>query len=218
MADDIYKEYPALKPIADGVLQQFYAEKTVTIAAGARFEDYVIFNYFRVLSLSGTGLEVIFGNNQYQTPFTGAGIGVKLEYVLPRLTLVNTSGASLTMTYAVAVGDVNDDRLTVSGTLNVTSTTAAPVINVATTGAATTSQVSVTTTATSIVAANSVRGAVTIRNQGATDMFIGSSSGVTTLNGLLVKAGESFSTTTRGAIFGIVGAGSTTVGTWDEAR
>jgi len=123
--------YPELRPISDGVLQQFYQEKTITLAAGARIEDFCIYNYFRVLSLSGSGLAVIFGNNQFQTPFTGAGVGLKLDYILPRLTLINTSGVSITLTYAVAVGSVSDDRLNVSGVVTVggsVSTTTSSVL------------------------------------------------------------------------------------------
>lgn len=205
-------KYPELRPIEDGVLQQFYQEKTRTLAAGERYEDFTIFNYFRVLSLTGSGLEVIFGNNQFQTPFTGAGIGLKLDYVLPRLTLINTSGASLTLTYAVAVGGVSDDRLTVTGTLNtlITNGVAAPIPTRVASGSIATAQTVITAAAAavSISAFDNTKTQVIIRNVGANDMVIGAS-GVNAATGLLLRPNESYSGNTGAAIFVFSTLGST---------
>jgi len=93
------------------------------------------------------------------------------------------------------------------GALNVSTTTSSSI---------STGQVSVGTLATIIVASNSSRRSVIIRNQGATDMYIGNS-GVTTSNGLLIKAGESiFLDRNTAAIYGIVSSGSTTAGYLQE--
>ena len=80
----------------------------------------------------------------------------------------------------------------------------------------TTGQVSVTTSATQIVASNSSRRSVIIRNQGGTDMYIGGST-VTTSNGLLLKASETITLDRNtAAIYGVVASGSTTAGYLQE--
>ncbi len=79
-----------------------------------------------------------------------------------------------------------------------------------------TNQVTVADTATAIKALNTSRRSITIRNQGTTDMFIGSAS-VTTSTGFSVRAGESISLDRNtAAIYGIVASGSTTVGYLEE--
>lgn len=220
--DDLYtliKEFIDKQDTASsGTTVVPYQEFTYTIPVSGRQEIFNTYNYFRVLSLNLATLSVKFGDNGIETPYTGAGVGVNLGETFARLTLINTGASPITITVAVAIGSVNDDRLNVSGTINVTSSTAAPVINVATTGAATNSVVSVTNAATQIVPSNSVRGSLLFRNQGAVYIFVGSSAAVTTANGVLVKAGEFFSSTTRGAVFGITAAGSSNVGIWEEAR
>lgn len=200
--DNVYSKYPELKPIADGVLQQFYQEKTVTLAAGQRLEDFTTYSYFRVLALTGTGLEVIFGNNQFQTPFTGAGLGIEFSYVLPRLTLVNTSGAPLTITFAVATGKVNDDRLTVSGVLTVTAPTNAPVAIRNCGALLTQAQVAVGTSAVTISGSSSTKNSVLIKNIGSITVFIGGT-GVTTANGMPIEPGEYLAIDVYTGILGI---------------
>lgn len=204
--DNVYSKYPELKPIADGVLQQFYQEKTVTIAAGQRLEDFVVYNYFRVLALTGTGLEVIFGNNQFQTPFTGAGLGLKLDYVLPRLTLVNTSGGAITLTYAVATGSINDDRLTVSGTLTVTGTVSTTSASVLATFADTVMAVA---TLTAIRPANTARRGLIITNVGANPMRVGDSVNTNATRGAPLAVNQSITLETQNAVSGFSTLGTT---------
>lgn len=166
-----------LRQVTSGSLQQFYSETTLTLAAGARNEIYVVYDYFRVLALTGSGLQVIFGDNQFQTPFTGAGVGLKLSDVVQRLTLVNTSGADITMTYAVAIGNVSDDRLTVSGTINTSEVSPATL--------PTTADVTVLTTATTqVLAANTARKEAFISNP--------------TVNGSVLRVGDASTGAARG--------------------
>lgn len=105
--------------ITSGSVQQFYDEDTVVIPAGGRVTISTVYDYFRVLDLVGSGLRVIFGDNQKESKFTGAGLGVKLRYVVKRLEFYNSGISEMTITYAVALGAVSDDRLNAVGTVNV---------------------------------------------------------------------------------------------------
>lgn len=76
-----------------------------------------------------------------------------------------------------------------------------------------TGQVSVGTTATVIRIGSAKDVEVTLVNHGTTDVFIGKSN-VTTANGFLLQGvkGEKITLRTRGTLYGIVGAGTQTVG------
>jgi hypothetical protein len=76
-----------------------------------------------------------------------------------------------------------------------------------------TAQVSVAATATLIVAARAGRKEVTIINHGTTDLYLGSSSGVTTSTGQLLAGvkGEGVTYSGGAAIYGIAASGSQTV-------
>ena len=192
--------------VEGGVVQQFYDEKTVTLAAGVRFEVFTVFNYFRVLSLTGSGLSVIFGDNQYETPFTGAGIGVKLQYLLKRMTLINTSGAPLTLTYGIAVGSINDDRLNVSGTITVTgsvSTTTASVL-------ASIADVVIGAAAlTAVQAANTARRGLIITNVGANSVRIGDSTTTAAARGAPLLVNQTLTLETQNAVSAFSTLGTT---------
>ncbi len=97
---------------------------------------------------------------------------------------------------------------------------AIPSVGVYTTTSSTiaTNQVTVDTTAGGIVikASNASRKSIIIRNQGLVDMYIGPT-GVTSSNGLLIKAGESITLDRNtAAIYGITAATSTTAGYLEE--
>lgn len=82
----------------------------------------------------------------------------------------------------------------------------------------TSGQVTVDTTAGGVVikAANTSRRSIIVRNQGATDMYVGPTP-VTTANGILVKIDEVLVLDrTTAAIYGITAAGSTTAGYLEE--
>lgn len=74
-------------------------------------------------------------------------------------------------------------------------------------------QVSVTGTATLIVAARTGRASVTILNTGATAIYLGPTSGVTTSNGMLLPgvAGASITLPYNGAVYGITTTGTQAV-------
>ena len=88
--------------------------------------------------------------------------------------------------------------------------------NTVTSSSVSTGQVSVGTTATLVVASNTNRKSVIIRNQGTTDAYIGDST-VTTTTGLLIKAGDAITLDrTTAAIYAIVASGTTTFGYLEE--
>lgn len=187
-----------------------YQELTYTIAAGARQDIFAVFNYFRVVSQSGGALSTRFGQNGLETPFTGQGIGVNFRATFPRLTLINTGGTSMTITVALAIGTINDDRLNVSGTVSVQGTVSTND-NPGTTVAY--NQVSVTSTATLISAQSTAKRHVIIKNHttSAQTLFIGDSA-VTTGTGIELAIGESITIDTEAAIYGRTASGTATVG------
>lgn len=206
--------------------QDFYIEQTLTLAAGERVQINRVYNYFRVLALSVSTLSVIFGDNPNETPFTGAGLGLALDKTVRNLTLINTGAAPTTITFAVALGKVNDDRLTVSGIVSVLVTGTANVLinNTAaqsvpvrqTSGSISAAQNTVNTTASIISAANTSKNSVTVKNTGSTDMFVGPST-VTAANGFLIEAGGGCASfNIRGALYAITASGSTTASTIEE--
>lgn len=174
-------------PISPGTTQIPYQELTFTLAAGAVQDIFQVFNYFRVLSLTPNTLSVQFGENGMTTPFSGQGIGIQSFYTYSRVRLINTGGAPITITIALALGWVNDDRLNISSTVNIQGT-----VQTKQSAAFVASQVSVDNTADQLVAASATNGVITIA-AGVSDLYVGPTSGVTTANGFLIPAGGSFS-------------------------
>lgn len=76
-----------------------------------------------------------------------------------------------------------------------------------------TNQVSVAATATLVVAARAGRDSVTVENHGTTDVYVGSSSGVTTSTGILLPGtkGAAITLSYSGAVYAIVATGTQTV-------
>lgn len=194
--------------ITDGTSQVPYQEFTVSIPAGGRMQFDQIFNYFRVLSQSGGALSVRLGDNGLETPFTGAGIGINFDETYRNLVLINTGGTTMTITIAIALGSVSDDRLTVSAVLSTKETQSSGF---------STSQNTITTAAVQLVVANSVNGRVTVY-AGALDLYIGQTNGVTSANGFLIPANSSytFSAGCSCDVYGIRASGSSPVYTIRE--
>lgn len=91
-----------------------------TIPAGAIETIYYELNFLRILSLSdASALKIRFGDTGTETDVVGAGVGYAWPYTVSNVFLRNTSGAPITVTVAVAVGQIFDDRLNVSGNINV---------------------------------------------------------------------------------------------------
>ena len=100
-----------------GSTQAPYWELTETLAAGERRKINYVTDSFHLLDVSApNALKVSFGGSMIDTPFT-SGLGYHLTEPVEFIELYNASGASLTVHFAIGIGDIKDNRLTVSGTV-----------------------------------------------------------------------------------------------------
>lgn len=91
-----------------------YQEFTRTIPAGSYDRiNYVTDNFVLLEVSANNALEVNFGGAVNQTNFT-AGIQYKLTEPVPYIQLHNASNSPLVVHFAVGVGDVRDNRLTLA--------------------------------------------------------------------------------------------------------
>ena len=103
-----------------GSIQNPYKEFTFTLAAGARTDIFYDFSYFRVMSLSGASLlSVVFGGTGAETSVIGAGVGIDLPAPVNKVQIVNNDVTTMTITVALSMGRINDDRLNISGNVSV---------------------------------------------------------------------------------------------------
>jgi len=181
-----------------GSIQNPYREFTLVIPANS-FTDPIRYNfdYFRLLEASGPGVEVQFGSSGETTSVVSAGIGYKLPYVIQECRFANRTGTAITITIALAIGDISDDRLNVSGSLNLSKST---VID-------TRSDVTLTAaTATQIAPADTARRELIVTNMTGEFIRIGDS-GVGATSGARVADGASVTLTGSFAVFGYSVAG-----------
>jgi len=170
-----------------------------TIAAGTEKTVHVLGSNFHCLyadapfdiSLDGAGRgEMEQGQGFVGIPFRAVAIH-------------NTSDAPLTVKFAISNGEVVDSRTAASLNLG----TAAPA----------TAEVEVDTDAVVIVAANTSRRSVTIKNTGGGTVYIGGP-GVTVAEGFPLESGEAYSTDkSAGAIYGIAAGAGQLIRTYEEA-
>jgi len=73
-------------------------------------------------------------------------------------------------------------------------------------------QVTVAATATQIIATNTSRRSLLIKNHGTTVMYVGGANTVTTSNGFRLNGGQSIYFRDQDEVFGIVAAGTETAG------
>ena len=91
-----------------------YQEFTRTIPAGSYDRiNYVTDNFVLLEVSANNALEVNFGGAVNQTNFT-AGIQYKLTEAVPYIQLHNASNSPLIVRFAVGVGEVRDNRLTLA--------------------------------------------------------------------------------------------------------
>lgn len=176
-------------------IQNPYREFTYVLPVNGAETIFFAHSYFRVLALSsGAGLAVRWGGSGQQSSLISAGIGINIIEAVPSVTLINTGGNVVTVTIALSMGTVSDDRLTVSGTINTSITSAEALSDVA--------DVSVAATSTVLVSAASARKTVVISNLAAngTVIRVGSSTTGAT-RGAEVPSGGSAALDTQGAVF-----------------
>ena len=100
-----------------GSVQAPYQEFTYTIPAGGSQKIDYVFQSFNLLDASAAGaLKCNFGGAVNETLFS-AGMGYKLTSPVQFITLFNTAAAPLTVHISLAIGDIYDNRLTVTGTV-----------------------------------------------------------------------------------------------------
>ena len=99
-----------------------YQEFFYTIPAGQyQRVNYVTDNFVLLETTANNSLEVNFGGAMNQTNFT-AGVQYKLESVVPYIQLYNKGASPVTVHFALGVGDVRDNRLSLVGMANFSET------------------------------------------------------------------------------------------------
>lgn len=106
-----------------GSVQAPYWQEELTIPAKSTHITRYVFNSFNLLSASIPDvLEVTFGGAAVQSRFS-AGMGYKLSDPVSYIQFFNTSDQDITIKFSLAIGDITDNRLTVSGTVFVAQQT-----------------------------------------------------------------------------------------------
>jgi len=106
-----------IKNINMGTVQAPYQEFFYEIAPGGNLlVNYVTNNFVLLETSAPEALEVNFGGAVNQTNFT-TGVQYKLDEIVPYIRLFNKSDSSLIVHFALGVGNIRDNRLSVVGTL-----------------------------------------------------------------------------------------------------
>lgn len=97
-----------------------YKEAVITVQAGDSFTYQNPFNFVRILSSTGSDTSLLFrfGTSSIET-FLTVGLGLRFNELLPSITIRNITGSSVTLKIAEIRGDILDDRLTITGTVDV---------------------------------------------------------------------------------------------------
>lgn len=95
-----------------------YKEAKITIPANDIFKYENPYNFIRILESTGTSDALLFrfGPSSIETLLT-VGCGLRFNELLPSVTIKNLTGSAVTIRVAEIQGDIYDDRLTVSGTV-----------------------------------------------------------------------------------------------------
>lgn len=163
---------------SDFILSNPYKEFSYTIPNNGSQIIYYNFTFFQLLEISATtGVTISFGGSGSRSTVIGAGVGYELPAgkVTDRVEIFNNSGGSLTVRVALAIGTINDQRFTASGTITVADQPQTLV---------TVADTALSTTAANILASNTARAQAFITNMDAS---------------IAMRYGDSNTTTTRGA-------------------
>lgn len=193
-----------------GGYQNPYAQFVMTLAPLEIVPLNYACNTFRLLDASGV-LRARFGGEGQFTEFY-AGIGYSMPTPVDTVFLQNPSAVNpLQVTVALGVGFIQDDRLNVSGNINVV-TPFGTYLNVGQVAAnsiiATSSTVG--TTASSIIAAGTRKEILVTNTHASNDLYLGDA-GVVVGSGVKLVAGQTASLEYQGELFGISNAAGTTV-------
>lgn len=189
---------------------------TYTVAAGDIQTVFYAYDFLRILSLSSsTGVLLRFGDSGTPTDVIGAGIGYRLNTAVRQCDIINTSGAPITITISLAIGQIFDDRLNVSGTLNVANTASTGLFVINGGGTQGPSRGTIGTTATQITGTITNQRFFILKNLSTTDsIYVGTSGSLTTANGWEVKPGEALSVDWTNHVYLIAGVASVPYQFW----
>lgn len=174
-----------------------YQEFEYVIPAGQyQRVEYVTDNFVLLETTTQGALEVNFGGAVNQTNFT-TGIQYKLQSPVANIQLYNKSNAPLRVHFALGVGEVKDNRLSVYGALTAYETYTSMTVE----------RKTLTTGANSV---GSAQRKIIIQNTGTDSIFIGAA------DGFEVSAGGSIDINLSGAVdvYGAAGQ-SIVVGLFD---
>jgi hypothetical protein len=104
-----------LKQITTGSLQSVYSEHEITVAGNSFYELSNPYNFFRCLE-ANHNFQVAWSSAIGKTDYS-AGLRAKFEEVLPSVLIFNPVATPLTVKIGLGIGDIDDSRLTVSGTV-----------------------------------------------------------------------------------------------------
>lgn len=93
-----------------------YKEAFITISAGESRDFENPYNFLRLLSSTGNdnALMFRFGGSSIETLLT-VGVGIRFPETLAKMTIRNVTNAPVTIRVAQILGDIYDDRLTITG-------------------------------------------------------------------------------------------------------
>lgn len=93
-----------------------YKEAVLTIPAGATYTYENPYDFIRVLSSTGNDNSLVyrFGSSSIET-FLTVGVGVRFPETLAKVAIRNVSNQNVVIRVAEILGDIYDDRLTITG-------------------------------------------------------------------------------------------------------
>lgn len=100
-----------------------YRQNKITVPANKSYTLYQTYNTIRILesnAVNSSDLLFRFGALSTETEFS-LGLCITYPEQLPSVTITNTTNSDINIVIATAVGTIQDDRLTVSGTVNVSN-------------------------------------------------------------------------------------------------
>lgn len=142
-----------------------YQEFTYTIPAGQyQRVNYVTDNFVLLETTANNALEVNFGGAMNQTNFT-TGIQYRLTEAVPYIQLYNRSASPVTVHFALGVGEVKDNRLSLVGSI-ITSETYT-TLNVS----------RLTFDSSGVITLSAAARKIVLQNVGSNTVFVGASDG-----------------------------------------
>ena len=93
-----------------------YKEVILTIPANETINYQNPYNFMRILSSTGADNALLFkfGSSSIETPLT-VGLGLRWPEVLASVTIRNVTNSAITLKISETLGDILDDRLTITG-------------------------------------------------------------------------------------------------------